>query len=108
MKESRLSKGKSRRYLLAMALIFTVVLVSYMLTYSVILADMVLTRYYSSRTLSSISISTWHSELQQAFYTSKLQNMMSLVPYEMNCWPHYPFYGLPDLNFQNGTKALCD
>jgi hypothetical protein len=70
---------------------------------------MLLVSYWKSATLTSISVSTWHAELQHAFYQSEdLKSRVSLVPYEMNCGPHYPFYGLPDLNFENGTKSLCE
>ena len=95
-------------YLLVSISVFAVLIVLYLVSYSLMFVDMLLTAYWKSTTMTSISVSSWHAELQHAFYQSDLRTAVSLVPHEMNCWPHYPFYGLPDLNFQNGSKKLCE
>jgi hypothetical protein len=59
------------------------------------------------RNITVNATTAWHHEMQVAFADSPLSEIVSLIPYELNCYPHYPIYGKPMKNFYKGTMASC-
>lgn len=48
-----------------------------------------------------------HHELQVAFARSNISQTVSLIPYELNCHPHWPYYGVPQQNYYKGNNDIC-
>jgi hypothetical protein len=60
------------------------------------------------RNITVEATTAWHHEIQVAFADSLLSQRVSLIPYELNCYPHWPYYGKPMRNFYNGTQSSCN
>jgi len=59
------------------------------------------------RNITVNSTAAWHHKMQVAFTHSKISQTVSLIPYELNCYPHWPQYGVPDSNYYKGSCQIC-
>jgi hypothetical protein len=60
------------------------------------------------RNITVNATTAWHHKMQVAFAHSKISQTVSLIPYELNCYPHWPYYNVPNSNFDKGSKFICN